>query len=364
MSSDLFHTVLEELRWAILCYLPTADRMRLLRVSRKLHHMLERTLYANVVLDSRRRAGKFKRFYKKNPALAKRVTCLTVDGSPEYWRMDGRLLKTSKICHGLEYLDRLRELTLKMPYLPPLHQDSDGAAEDNDGFDEPWRKHEEKLESTFARATDLFRAPAERRILPNLTQLTLETEMVAGQRCPLPGLTIFFIPTLQSLDIENYDISDCATWGNGGWDSVHDRQHTALESLSFENCRLNDFTLGRILECPRALRNLSLNNFIPSSRDRELFCWSTKKLSTVLKKYQKKSLRRVELYMGQTARGRPQLGGTLDLSEMERLETVRCLRYGARLPKAKILLGPHVQLSHYECGITEWMELEDRLGDD
>ncbi|KAL1636186.1 hypothetical protein SLS58_009880 [Diplodia intermedia] len=354
MSSDRFHTVLEEERWGILCYLSTADLVRLLRVSRRLRHMIEPMIYDDVVLDSRRRTGKFKRFCKRNPALAKRVTGLTVDASLESWPMS--VWNTSKICHGLEYLDRLRELTLKMPYIPPPHLDSDSAAGDNDDFDDPSRKHEEKLDSTFARATHLFRAPAERRILPSLTRLCLETQMIADKRCPLPGLTIFFIPTLQSLEIWSYDISECATWGNGGWDSVHDRQHTALEILRLQNCRLNDFTLGQILECPRALRTLCLTNLT----ERKLFGWSTKQLSTVLKKYQQKSLRIFELCVGRTTRGDHQLEGTLDLSEMERLETVRCFRYGARLPKAKILLGPQARLTHYDK--VPWMKQEEEDG--
>ncbi|GME47873.1 hypothetical protein BKCO1_4100028 [Neofusicoccum parvum] len=327
------------------------DQMSLLTVSREFHRVMQPRVYANIVLNSKRRAGKFKRFFKKHPALAIRVTGLTVDATlqnpPRYSsRLEPppELWKTLKVCHVLEDLESLQTLHLKMPNIDEEEHD--------DRFDPmavSWREDETKLESAFARATDVFRASSERRLLPNLTSLCLYTQMLGYSRCDLPGLSIFFIPTLRKLEIANYDVGECTTWGNGGYLYLGDehRQSTALEYLRFDNCLLNGRALSRILECPRALKTLALTHSDPHPRFDKDFTsgfWYADELTGALKT-QRESLEVFEMFGGKTDDGVDwKLNGTLDLTAMECLRTVRLLRCGSRLPEGKIVLGSRARL--------------------
>ncbi|OJD32142.1 uncharacterized protein BKCO1_4100028 [Diplodia corticola] len=347
------------------------DQAALMRVSRRFRRIVEPIMYKDITLSRRRRTGKFKRCCKKNPAMAKRVTSLTVDATTHMlWHFNHdppfappHLWKPSKICHALEYMDNLESLHLTTAYFPEY---GDFYDEDPDS-DDQWRRHEQKLERTFERATHIFHpAPdAERRILPRLTTLTLSAQLLGPDRhrAPLPGLTVFFIPTLRTLSIANHDISHCTTWGNGGY--LHlDRRHrrsTALRALRLANCRLHEPSLRRILECPRALADFALTVDPPapdaaSSSDTypdgvNLFAWSAEGLAAALRE-QRDALERLELYVGGKRRGLPgdELGGpvrgTLDLREMERLAEVRCLHAGRRLSKRRLLLREGVEVEY------------------
>jgi hypothetical protein len=103
-----------------------------------------------------------------------------------------------------------------------------------------------------------IRAPPHLRILPNLTQCTLELRDLQGLSWFLDCERVFLSSTIKSLTLVG-----CTIWPRVEYTwTEQDKFKTPLEELVLRNCRLSIETISCILELPKRLRKLVLDSRI------------------------------------------------------------------------------------------------------